>query len=46
LAGDAVPITRAPAHEANCTANVPTPPDAAWTSTVSPGPIPAASTHW
>ena len=33
-------ITLAPASTANCTAIRPTPPDAPWTTTVSPAPTP------
>ena len=37
------PITRAPRSRASCTADRPTPPDAPWTSTVSPSVTPVAS---
>lgn len=34
--GEALPNTRAPRRRASCTAAVPTPPAAPWTSTTSP----------
>jgi hypothetical protein len=41
LAGEAVPITRAPNARAICTPNVPTPPAAPWISTVLCAPMPS-----
>ncbi len=43
---DAVPMTRAPRARAICTANCPTPPAAACTSTVCPSRTPARSIDW
>jgi hypothetical protein len=40
----AVPYTSAPSQRATCTAAVPTPPAAAWISTLSPGPTRPRST--